>query len=143
MEYRIEHDSLGEVQVPTNRYWAAQTQRSFENFKIGSEKIPLDVIKAFAILKKSASVANRNLGKLDDERQKIISAVCEIRDCEIASHLQSYTLAILQSSFARNFCTRMTIATCRRVQTILFRQQCISRRSWRLKTNSCRALTPL
>ena len=99
MEYRIEHDSLGEVQVPTNRYWAAQTQRSFENFKIGSEKIPLDVIKAFAILKKSASVANRNLGKLDDERQKIISAVCEIRDCEIASHLQSYTLAILQSSF--------------------------------------------
>ena len=53
MEYRVEHDSLGEVKVPADRYWAAQTQRSFENFRIGSEKIPLDVIKAFAILKKS------------------------------------------------------------------------------------------
>lgn len=77
MEYRIEHDSLGEVQVPAEKYWAAQTQRSFENFCIGTEKIPLDVIKAFAILKKSASVANRNLGKLDEERQQIISAVCD------------------------------------------------------------------
>ena len=53
MEYRVEHDSLGEVKVPADRYWAAQTQRSFENFRIGSEKIPLDVIKAFTILKKS------------------------------------------------------------------------------------------
>ena len=51
MEYRIEHDSMGEVQVPADRYWGAQTQRSFQNFPIGTEKIPMEVIRAFAILK--------------------------------------------------------------------------------------------
>ena len=49
MEFRIEHDSMGEVQVPADRYWGAQTQRSFENFKIGIEKIPREIIRAFAI----------------------------------------------------------------------------------------------
>lgn len=52
MEFRIEHDSMGEVQVPADRYWGAQTQRSFENFKIGIEKIPTEIIQAFAILKR-------------------------------------------------------------------------------------------
>lgn len=52
MEYRTEHDSMGEVQVPAEKYWGAQTQRSYENFKIGTEKIPEEVIRAFAILKK-------------------------------------------------------------------------------------------
>lgn len=52
MEYRIEHDSMGEVQVPADRYWGAQTQRSFQNFPIGTEKIPMEVIRAFAILKR-------------------------------------------------------------------------------------------
>ena len=46
MEYRIEHDSMGEVQVPADRYWGAQTQRSFQNFPIGTEKIPMEVIRA-------------------------------------------------------------------------------------------------
>ena len=77
MEYRIEHDSLGEVKVPADKYWAAQTQRSHENFKIGGEKIPVEVIRAFAILKKSAAVVNHNLGKLDAERQQIIGTVCD------------------------------------------------------------------
>ena len=53
MEYRTEHDSMGEVQVPVDKYWGAQTQRSYENFKIGMEKIPVEVIKAFAILKEN------------------------------------------------------------------------------------------
>ena len=66
MEYRIEHDSMGEVQVPADRYWGAQTQRSFQNFPIGTEKIPMEVIRAFAILKKAAAIANNRLGKLDD-----------------------------------------------------------------------------
>ena len=64
MEYRIEHDSMGEVQVPADRYWGAQTQRSFQNFPIGTEKIPMEVIRAFAILKKAAAIANNRLGKL-------------------------------------------------------------------------------
>lgn len=77
MEYRIEHDSMGEVQVPADRYWGAQTQRSFQNFPIGTEKIPMEVILAFAILKKAAAIANNRLGKLDDKRLALISQACD------------------------------------------------------------------
>ena len=77
MQYRIEHDSMGEIQVPADRYWGAQTQRSFENFKIGTEKIPMEVIPAFAILKKAAAMANNRLGRLDEKRLSLISAACD------------------------------------------------------------------
>ena len=77
MEYRIEHDSMGEVQVPADRYWGAQTQRSFQNFPIGTEKIPMEVILAFAILKKAAAIANNRLGKLDEKRLTLISQACD------------------------------------------------------------------
>ncbi len=77
MEYRIEHDSLGEVKVPADKYWGAQTERSHENFPIGTEKIPMEVIRAFAFLKKGAAFANKNLGKLDEERQDLIAKVCD------------------------------------------------------------------
>ena len=95
MEYRIEHDSMGEVQVPADRYWGAQTQRSFENFKIGTEKIPMEIIHAFAILKKGAAMANHRLGKLDDKRFKLISQVCdEILDGKLDGH---FPLAVWQT----------------------------------------------
>ena len=55
MNYRIEKDTLGEVHVPADKYWGAQTQRSLENFKIGNQKMPIEVIYAFAILEKSSS----------------------------------------------------------------------------------------
>ncbi len=77
MEYRTEHDSMGEVQVPADKYWGAQTQRSYENFKIGMEKIPVEVIKAFAILKKSAAVANFRLGKMPEGQKNCITKVCD------------------------------------------------------------------
>ena len=77
MEYRIEHDSMGEVQVPADRYWGAQTQRSFQNFPIGTEKIPMEVIRAFAILKKAAAIANNRLCKLDEKRLALISQACD------------------------------------------------------------------
>ena len=73
MEYRIEKDSMGEVKVPADKYWAAQTERSRQNFKIGGELIPREVTKAFGILKKAAARANNKLGKLDDERLEMIS----------------------------------------------------------------------
>ena len=76
-QFRIEHDSMGEVQVPADKYWGAQTQRSYQNFKIGIEKIPMEIIRAFAILKKAAAIANSRLGKLDEERLSIISQVCD------------------------------------------------------------------
>lgn len=53
--YRVEHDSMGQIQVPADVYWGAQTQRSYENFKIGTEKMPTEIIRAFAILKKGRS----------------------------------------------------------------------------------------
>ena len=62
MEYRLEHDTMGEVRVPADRYWGAQTQRSFENFRIGTEKIPPEVIRAFAVVKLAAARANAQLG---------------------------------------------------------------------------------
>ena len=74
MEYRIEHDSLGEVKVPADKYWAAQTERSFENFPVGIEKMPAEIIHAFGILKKSAAIANNKLGKLDEKRRAMRSS---------------------------------------------------------------------
>lgn len=87
MEFRIEHDSMGEVKVPGDRYWGAQTQRSLENFDIGIEKIPHEIIRAFAVLKKSAAAANHRLGKLDERRFNLISQVCdEILDGRLNEH---------------------------------------------------------
>ena len=77
MEYRIEKDSLGEVKVPINAYWAAQTQRSIENFKIGGQTMPIEIIHAFAILKKAAALANAELGVLPQEKADLIGKVCD------------------------------------------------------------------
>ena len=79
MEYRIERDSLGEVQVPANVYWAAQTQRSLQNFKIGgtADKMPIEIIRAFAILKKAAALTNADLGVLPAEKAELIGKVCD------------------------------------------------------------------
>jgi fumarate hydratase class II len=73
MEFRVEHDTLGEVNVPAERLWAAQTQRSKDNFKIGWEKMPLEIVHAFAILKKGAALANQKLNALDTEKAKAIA----------------------------------------------------------------------
>ena len=77
MSYRIERDSLGEVQVPANRYWGAQTQRSLENFKIGNQRMPIEIIRAFGVLKKCAALANNELGVLSDEKCALIGQVCD------------------------------------------------------------------
>ncbi|MFT7230176.1 MAG: fumarate hydratase class II [Bacteroidia bacterium] len=77
MEYRIEQDSIGEVQVPADKYWAAQTQRSVENFKIGNQKMPIEIIKAFGVLKKCAAMTNAELGVLSQEKADLISDVCD------------------------------------------------------------------
>ena len=77
MDYRIEHDTMGDVRVPAEKYWGAQTQRSFENFRIGTEKMPAEIIRAFAFLKHGAAMANCRLGKLDEERCSLIGQVCD------------------------------------------------------------------
>ncbi|MEP1778126.1 class II fumarate hydratase [Reichenbachiella sp.] len=79
MEYRIEKDTMGEVKVPAEKYWGAQTQRSKMNFKIGGEhmKMPIEIIRAFAILKKSAAETNAELGVMDKNKSDLIGQVCD------------------------------------------------------------------
>ncbi len=79
MEYRIEKDTMGEVKVPANVYWGAQTQRSIENFKIAQDinKMPKEIIKAFAYLKKAAALANLDAGVLPKEKAELIGQVCD------------------------------------------------------------------
>ncbi len=79
MEYRIERDSMGEMQVPADRYWGAQTQRSFQNFKIGGELMPRQITHAFGILKKAAAMANATCKpeKMTAEKLEFISKACE------------------------------------------------------------------
>lgn len=78
MTYRIEHDTMGEVQVPADKYWGAQTERSRNNFKIGPEaSMPKEIIYAFAYLKKAAAHANMELGVLSQDRCELISKTCD------------------------------------------------------------------
>ena len=80
MEYRIEHDTMGQVQVPADRHWGAQTQRSKDNFKIGGQRQPKEIITAFAFLKEACAQANAGVGKLTSEQAKAIADACgEIR----------------------------------------------------------------
>lgn len=78
MKYRIEHDTLGEVKVPTNALWGAQTERSRNHFKIGPvASMPFEIIKAFAVLKKAVAFANCDLGVLSSQKRDLISEVCQ------------------------------------------------------------------
>jgi fumarate hydratase class II len=77
MEYRIEKDTMGEVQVPADKYWGAQTQRSKENFKIGDGHMPIEIVKAFGYLKKAAAATNMELGVLSEEKAHLIMDACD------------------------------------------------------------------
>ena len=77
MDYRIEHDTFGEIKVPADKLWGAQTQRSKQNFEIGEEKMPTGVIRAFAHLKKSAAIASHANGAISDAKMKAISVAAE------------------------------------------------------------------
>lgn len=77
MSYRIEKDTMGDVQVPSEKYWGAQTQRSRENFKIGGQLMPIEVIRAFAHLKKAAALTNAELTDFPDDKAKVIGQVCD------------------------------------------------------------------
>src|SRR5690554_5527700 len=78
MAYRIEHDTMGEVKVPSDKYWGAQTERSKNNFKIGSPaSMPKEIIEAFAYLKKAAAYTNTDAGILSSEKRDLIAQVCD------------------------------------------------------------------
>lgn len=95
MNYRTETDTLGEVQVPADKYWGAQTQRSLQNFKIGSEKMPRALIYALALIKKAGAQVNTELGKLDSPKMEaIVQAADEILDGRFDEH---FPLAVWQT----------------------------------------------
>ncbi len=96
MKYRIEKDTMGEVKVPHDKYWGAQTQRSINNFKIGQKgSMPIEIIYGFAYLKKAAAHANTELGVLSKDKCKLISTVCnEIID---GKHNEQFPLVIWQT----------------------------------------------
>lgn len=87
MEYRIEKDTMGEMKVPADKYWGAQTERSHENFQIGGEVMPREITHAFGILKKAAASANYKLGKLTEEKYKTI---CDAADEVISGKLNEH-----------------------------------------------------
>lgn len=94
-DFRIEKDTLGEVKVPADKYWGAQTQRSKDNFKIGIEKMPMEVIYAFAKIKRSAAVVNNRLGKLSHDKMEAITGACdEVLNHKFDSH---FPLAVWQT----------------------------------------------
>ena len=93
MQTRIETDTMGEVQVPLDRYWGAQTQRSLDLFKIGSHRMPVEVIQALGIIKKAAAMVNHEIGGLSLTKREIILKVCD----EIIRR----NLRVTWSSFAR------------------------------------------
>lgn len=93
--YRIERDIMGEVNVPSDKLWGAQTQRSLQNFRIGSERMPEEVIQAFAIVKKAAAIANHKLGVLPQNKKDLIVAVAdEIID---GMHTDQFPLVVWQT----------------------------------------------
>jgi len=87
MEYRMETDSMGEIKVPVDKYYGAQTARSLMNFKIGGEKFPREIIRAFGVLKKAAALTNKELGNLSAEKAElIVKAADEVIEGKLDEH---------------------------------------------------------
>ncbi|KAB8138952.1 class II fumarate hydratase, partial [Gracilibacillus oryzae] len=87
MDYRIERDTIGEIKVANDKYWGAQTQRSKENFPIGNELMPAEIIEGFAILKRSAAIVNSELGLMEKEKADAITyAADQILAGELFDH---------------------------------------------------------
>ena len=159
MDYRMERDSMGEMEVPADRYWGAQTQRSYQNFQIGTEKMPEEIVRAFGILKKAAALANHRLGKLDDERLGLISRAC---DEVVAGKLDGhFPLVVWQTGSGTQSNMNVNEVVANRGNELAgkkllhpndhvnmsqssndtFPTACTLRRRWRWRTSCCRPLT--
>ena len=95
MSYRIEKDTMGEVQVPDDKYWGAQTQRSLQNFKIGGQKMPMEIVRAFAILKKAAALTNTELTDFDPKKADAIAQACD--EVLAGKHDDQFPLVVWQT----------------------------------------------
>src|SRR5215468_9377083 len=99
--FRTETDSLGEVHVPAEKLWGAQTQRSIEHFSIGHDLIPREMIAAYAILKKASANANHAVGWLDHERHRLIDQVCD--ELLAGSHQDMFPLHVWMTGSGTQF----------------------------------------
>ena len=95
MRVRIEKDTMGPVEVPHDRYWGAQTQRSIQNFKIGGQRMPIEIVHAFAILKKAAALTNAELTDFSDEKAQAIATVCD--EVLTGKHDDEFPLVVWQT----------------------------------------------
>ncbi|MBU9720054.1 MULTISPECIES: class II fumarate hydratase [Bacillaceae] len=95
MKTRIESDTLGEIKVPADKFWGAQTQRSLQNFKIGTEKMPPKVVEAFTILKEATAKANDVLGNLDEDVAKTIQEACQ--ELRVEGKYEHFPLVVWQT----------------------------------------------
>jgi fumarate hydratase, class II len=119
-DFRIERDTIGEVKVPSDKYWGAQTQRSKQNFKIGTEKMPLEVIYAFAEVKKAAAHVNAASGKLSEVKVKAIEAACdEILAGEFDTH---FPLVVWQTGSGTQSNMNVNEVVARRANELLANQ---------------------
>ena len=117
MEYRIEKDSMGEIKVPADKLWGAQTERSLENFRIGTEKIPPEMVTVFAYLKKAAALTNKELGELDGDRADAIVQAC---DDILAGKLDgNFPLAVWMTGSGTQFNMNMNEVVAHRAAQIL------------------------
>ena len=133
LKTRTETDTMGALEVPADRYWGAQTQRSLQNFRIGGEKMPIPLIRAFGIQKQASALTNISLGELDTKIGKaIVQAAREVADGKLDDH---FPLVVWQTgsgtptvpskswavkSAARNPSTLTTMSTALNRQTIAF-----------------------
>lgn len=116
-EYRIEKDSLGEVKVPADKLWGAQTQRSWENFRIGTEKMPLEMVAVFGILKQAAATVNQELGLLDAARADAIRSACaELLEGKLAGN---FPLSVWQTGSGTQFNMNINEVIAHRAEQIL------------------------
>ncbi|SDW64901.1 fumarase, class II [Marinococcus luteus] len=117
MDYRVEKDTLGDMHVPKDKHWGAQTQRSLENFKIGQETMPIDVVHAFAILKRSAALANKRLDKLEAEKADAIVEACdEVLSGKLDDH---FPLVVWQTGSGTQSNMNMNEVVARRASQLL------------------------
>src|ERR1039457_2609500 len=92
---RVEHDSFGTIEVPADRLWGAQTQRSFDHFHISSERMPEELIGALAMVKRACALVNRDLGRLDHDKVEAIMRAAEEIIAEL--HQQEFPLSVWQT----------------------------------------------
>ncbi|WP_196593480.1 class II fumarate hydratase [Pectinatus sottacetonis] len=120
MQYRIEKDSIGEVKVPCDKLWGPQTERSYENFKIGIEKIPMELVRVFSRLKRAAAKVNLDLKLVDKERvDAIIKACDEINEGKLD---ENFPLAVWQTGSGTQFNMNMNEVIAHRAMQILHEQ---------------------